>query len=63
MKNFLALFVVLICCGAFIKADKNNDPIFDQLFTLEDKWIMKTKKGAIGEQWVKMNNDYLQNRG
>jgi hypothetical protein len=24
---------------------------------------MKTKKGIIGEEWKKINNDYLQNRG
>lgn len=63
MKNFLAAITFIITLPVFINRDKHNDKIFDQLYSLEGKWIMKTKKGAIGEEWIKVSNDYLQNRG
>ncbi|MBC7889935.1 MAG: hypothetical protein H7Z13_18825 [Ferruginibacter sp.] len=63
MKKGLAAVIFIIALTAFINTEKQNDPIFDQLHALEGKWIMKTKKGAIGEEWKKINKDYLQNRG
>ena len=30
---------------------------------MQGKWIMFTSKGFIGEEWIKINDDYLRNRG
>ncbi len=63
MKKYFSLVIILIICLAFINGEKQYDPVFDQLFSLEGKWIMKTKKGTIEEEWRKISNDYLQSRG
>ncbi|MEO6730373.1 MAG: DUF6265 family protein [Ferruginibacter sp.] len=63
MKNALEAIIVMIICGGFVNYQKNSDPVFNQLYALEGKWIMKTKKGFIGEEWKKINKDYLQNSG
>ncbi len=55
------IFVMMM--SAFINNNTGNDKIFIQLYALEGKWIMKTKRGYIGEEWVKINKDYLQNKG
>ncbi len=63
MKKGLAIIFISSVCLAFISIEKTGDKVFDQLYRLEGKWIMKTKKGAIGEEWIKIDKDYLQNRG
>jgi Domain of unknown function (DUF6265) len=63
MKKYLLAIIFIITCAAFINPEKINDQIFAQLYLLEGKWIMKTKMGAVGEEWTKINKDYLQNRG
>jgi len=64
MKGHFAAIILMIACVAFVKnkTTRNND-LFEKLYLLEGRWIMKTKKGAIGEEWVKIDKDYLQNRG
>ena len=63
MKNYSFSIILLFLCSAFINGAKKSHAAFDQLYVLEGNWIMKTKKGFIGEEWKKINNDYLQNRG
>ncbi|CAN5834374.1 hypothetical protein BH11BAC4_BH11BAC4_08020 [soil metagenome] len=36
---------------------------FKQLHSLEGKWIMKTKRGMIGEEWVKVNESHVHGKG
>jgi hypothetical protein len=62
MKNCPALIIFIFVCAAFINGERKNDTIFDQLYALEGKWIMYTKKGSIGEEWTKISKDYLQSR-
>ncbi len=33
------------------------------MYTLEGTWKMNTKRGAICEEWKKMDKNYLQNKG
>lgn len=63
MKNYAVVIIFIIITTAFINHPQQIDKSFDQLYRLQGKWIMKTKKGAIGEEWIKMNKDYLQSRG
>lgn len=61
-KSFIA-FTGIILLMAF-SGKQDNSTIFKQLHGLEGTWIMKEKNGpAIGEKWVKVNNDYLQGKG
>lgn len=41
----------------------NTKHKFEELYILQGTWIMKKNKGVIGEEWVKINDHYLQNRG
>jgi Domain of unknown function (DUF6265) len=61
MKKIILALVVLTVSAAFIFPDEVFD--FRSLYALEGKWIMKTKRGTIGEEWVKVSKDHLQNRG
>ena len=61
MKKYVLVVIVLIVTTAFILPGDVVD--FKSLYVLEGKWIMKTKRGTIGEEWVKVSKDHLQNRG
>ena len=63
MNRYFFLVLLFITATAFIKSHRVNNEVFERLYRLEGKWIMKTKKGAIGEEWIKVNKDYMQNRG
>ena len=63
MKIYFITIVFIIIVPGLQPEKKEKDKIFDQLYALEGKWLMKTKNGAIGEEWTKINDDYLQNRG
>lgn len=63
MKKYLVIITVFIIITSFVIKQGSTDKVFKQLHALEGKWIMKTKKGFIGEEWVKINDDYLQNKG
>jgi hypothetical protein len=43
-------------------SDNRPDP-FKKLYKLEGTWKMNTKRGAICEEWKKMNKNHLQSRG
>lgn len=30
---------------------------------LQGRWVMKTKKGSIGEEWIRVGRNYLQSKG
>ena len=62
MKNIFPVLLLVLTISA---AMPGNDGIkkFRQLYALEGVWLMKTKKGFIGEEWKKVDSNYLQNRG
>jgi len=62
MKIFFAAAIAFTVMAAFINAEQERP--FLQLHKLEGKWIMKTKRGTIiGEEWIKVDDSYLQNKG
>lgn len=61
MKKILIAFTVVFCLAAFKLTD--NKKIFKKLYSLEGTWKMVTKRGAICEEWKKIDKNYLQNRG
>jgi Domain of unknown function (DUF6265) len=62
MKKILIAITGITCFAAFTLAD--NSKIFKKLYTLEGTWKMVTKRGTIiCEEWKKVDNNYLQNRG
>lgn len=63
MNRYFLLALVFISATAFLRSHQSKNQVFERLYRLEGKWIMKTKKGAIGEEWTRVNKDYLQNRG
>ena len=62
MRKPLAL-ALAVSLSAFVPFHYPNPETFRQLYSLEGMWLMKTKKGFIGEEWRKVDKDYLQNRG
>ena len=63
MKNFLLVLGCLLILSALVNDPPGDDETFQRLYALEGRWIMKTSKGFIGEEWIKVNDQYLQNRG
>jgi hypothetical protein len=60
MTKTIIAIVAIISLSAFIKDDKK---IFKKLYTLEGVWKMNTKRGAVCEEWKKVDKNYLQNKG
>ncbi|MEO6253688.1 MAG: DUF6265 family protein [Ferruginibacter sp.] len=60
MKKLIIVLSLLACMSAVIETDNNA---FEKLYALEGTWKMNSKRGAICEEWKKMDNDYLQNKG
>ncbi len=63
MKKYIIASGIFMLMGSFIYQAKSDDKTFKQLQALEGKWIMKTKKGFMGEEWVKVNEGNLQGKG
>lgn len=63
MKKYAVLTGTLIVSVMFISGEKKERPGFAELHKLEGVWIMKIKKGETGEEWHKINDDYMQSRG
>ncbi len=59
-KTFIAI-VVILSLSAYIILD--NKKVFKKLYSLEGTWKMNTKRGAICEEWKRIDKNYLQNRG
>src|SRR5687768_7272904 len=62
MKKRLYIPAMMFMLSAFIQRS-DNKKIFQQLTGLEGMWMMKTQKGMVGEEWIKVNDKHLQNRG
>jgi hypothetical protein len=62
-RNLLITISCIFVLSAFVIKLPGNKEIFKSLYALEGRWMMKTSKGYIGEEWVKIESQYLQNRG
>jgi hypothetical protein len=62
MKKVFVSIIAVLCLSAFGVTD-NSKKVFKKLYSLEGLWKMKTKRGAICEEWKKVNKNYLQNKG
>ena len=60
MKKILLVIAVITGLAAFLQAEKKT---FKKLYTLQGTWKMITKRGAICEEWKKIDKNYLQNKG
>jgi hypothetical protein len=61
MKKIVIATAVIFCLSAFFLQD--DSVIFKKLYALDGTWKMVTKRGAVCEEWKKMDGNYLQNRG
>jgi len=61
MKKIIIATTAIFCFSAFYTA--GNNKTFKKLYALEGTWKMVTKRGAICEEWKKIDDNYLQNRG
>jgi Domain of unknown function (DUF6265) len=61
IRNIIAI-IATITLSAFI-TDGNGKKTFKRLYSLEGVWKMNTKRGAIFEEWKKIDKNYLQNKG
>jgi hypothetical protein len=59
-KIFVAL-VATLTLSAFIISDDSKT--FKKLYTLAGTWKMNTKRGAVCEEWKRVNKKYLQSKG
>lgn len=59
-KIFIAI-VASLSLSAFSFSGDNK--AFKKLYALEGTWKMYTKKGAVCEEWKRINKNYLQNKG
>ena len=58
--------ITLTCILFFIITSfirKEINPVFRQLHVLQGSWISNTKRGVIGEQWVRANDSSLNGKG
>jgi hypothetical protein len=62
MKNLFISMLAILILSAYVVSD-NSKKAFKRLYSLEGTWKMKTKKGAICEEWEKANKNYLQSKG
>ena len=60
MKKIIIVLTLFACMSAVVKTGNKT---FKKLYALEGTWKMTTKRGVIYEEWKKMDNNYLQNRG
>ncbi len=61
MKKVLIAIIAIIFLSAFIISGSNKT--FKKFYALEGVWKMNTKRGAICEEWKKINKNYFQNKG
>lgn len=62
MRKYIITALAVLSLSAFIVS--GDDPAaFKKLYALEGTWKMTTKRGAICEEWKRMNDNYLQNKG
>jgi hypothetical protein len=61
MRKIIFAITVITSLVAFTGID--NSKTFKKLYALEGTWKMVTKRGAIYEEWKKIDKHYLQNKG
>lgn len=61
MKNIFTIFVITFSLSAFIVS--GDSQTFKKLYGLTGTWKMNTKRGAVCEEWRKVNKNYLQSKG
>lgn len=61
MKKVIIATTAIFCLSAFYTVTDNKT--FKKLYVLQGTWKMVTKRGAICEEWKKIDDNYLQNRG
>ena len=61
MKKIVAAIIVILSLSAFVFSGDNKT--FKKLYTLEGTWKMNTKRGAVCEEWKRVNKNHLQNTG
>lgn len=61
MRKVLTAIIIAFSLSAFIISDDNTT--FKKLYALTGTWKMNTKRGAVCEEWKKMNKNYLQSKG
>ena len=61
MRKIVIAITGIIFLAAFNL--KDNSKTFKKLYVLEGTWKMNTKRGAVCEEWKKMDKNYLQNKG
>ena len=62
MTRIIIAIIAAIALSAFI-IDDNGKKMFKKLYALEGVWKMNTKRGAVCEEWKKVDKNYLQNKG
>jgi len=61
MRKSVIVIIAALGLSAFIIS--GDSKTFKKLYTLEGTWKMNTRRGAVCEEWKKMNKNYLQNKG
>lgn len=61
MGKLLIALIFIISLAAFKINDYSKS--FKKLYALEGTWKMNTKRGAVCEEWKKIDKNYLQNKG
>lgn len=61
MTKFFVALVATLTLSAFIISDDSKT--FKKLYTLAGTWKMNTKRGAVCEEWKRVNKKYLQSKG
>ncbi len=62
MKKAALIITALVSLSAFVGTDTSKK-VFKKIHKIEGIWKMVTKRGAICEEWKKMDKNYLQSKG
>jgi Domain of unknown function (DUF6265) len=61
MRKIVAAIIITLSLSAFIISEDSKT--FKKLYTLVGTWRMNTKRGAVCEEWKRVNKNYLQSKG
>src|SRR5437868_3526087 len=61
MKDITTLIAIVFLSAFVISSD--SERTFKKLYALEGTWKMTTRRGAMCEEWKKMDKYLLQNKG
>jgi hypothetical protein len=62
MKKGLLVFTAMLTLSAFVSKDTGKKT-FKRIYKIEGTWKMVTKRGAVCEEWKKIDKNYLQSKG